>query len=98
MKKDLVSPLRWPPPTWRIRRRRRCCPQVGLQPVPGDDLLPRAELQLEDLWPLLQHQVGARIVVRQWQPLTTALHVDMSSSIQGGGWQRPQRKSAWLPG
>ena len=33
---------------------------MGLQPVPGDDVLPGPDLQLEDLWPLLQYQVGAR--------------------------------------
>ena len=58
---------------------------MGLQPVPGDDLLPRAQLQLEDLGARLQDQVGARIVVHQWRPHTAALHVDVSSSIQGRG-------------
>ena len=41
MKKDLISPPRWPSPVWRIRHRWRCRAHVGLQPVPAHHLLPR---------------------------------------------------------
>ena len=40
-------------------------PYVGLQPVPAHLLGPLPQLKLEELGALLQHQVGARIVVHQ---------------------------------
>ena len=73
---EVLQLLGWLPSAWRR------LPHRGLQAVPGEHLLSAPNLQPEDLGALLQHQVGAPIVVRLWWPNTSPLHVDVGGSIR----------------